>query len=95
MESSQRALQTNGKNFIKFQFRFRIANWLKTEKYSNRVNIDQAAIYYVSNIRLDKLYKLLESFFFNFRNHFPNYLQFFETIVALGLCKRDGGRHLC
>ena len=39
MDSSQRALQTN------WPFS---SHWPKTKKYSNRVNIDQSAMYYMS-----------------------------------------------
>ena len=41
-------------------------------------------------IRLDMLYKLVKPFFFKFRNHFLNGLQFFKIILELGLCMQGG-----
>ena len=46
MDSSRQALQTIGKLF---QISIPFSNyWPKTEKYSNRVNIDKCAMYYIS-----------------------------------------------
>ena len=49
MNSSERALQTDEKLFFffKFQFRFQIIG-RKPKKYSNHMNIDQSAMYYIS-----------------------------------------------
>ena len=44
MDSSQRSLQNNGKLFSNFNFVFK----LLAENNSNRVNIDQSAMYYIS-----------------------------------------------
>ena len=46
MDSPQQALQTNGELF---QISISFSNyWPKNEKYSNRVNIDRSAIFYIS-----------------------------------------------
>ena len=65
MDSSQRALQTNEIIFSNFVFEF----WPKTEKCSNEQrggNIDQLQCVIYQWIRLNELYKLMESFFSNF-----------------------------
>ena len=68
MDSYQQVPQTNGNIFPNFNFVFK----LLTEKYSNGVNIDRSAMYYIYQwIRLNELYKPMESFF-KFRNHFSN-----------------------
>ena len=62
---AQRALQTNGKLFFKFQIRF-LNFWPKTENFSKEfriVNIDQVQCVIYQLIRLNELYKLMESFF--------------------------------
>ena len=41
------------------------------------MNIDHIAMCYISIDRLNELYKLMESFFFKFRNHFSNWLNYF------------------
>ena len=62
-------------------------SWGEILMSSNECNIHQW-------IRLDKLYKLEERFFFFFKfwNHFLNKLKkFFKIIVALDLCMQGGG----
>ena len=60
MDSSQRALQTNGKLFFFISNLF-LNYFPKTEKYSNKkrdVNIDQSAIYYIS---MDSILQALQT----------------------------------
>ena len=62
MDSSQQALQTNGKFFFSnFEFLTENLNFFPKELRS--VNIDQIAMCYVSAYFLDELYKLLKIFF--------------------------------
>ena len=101
MDSSQRALQTNGNLFSSLEFLFeflavnrKIFKRIERCEYWSKWNvlyINRYIIHFTS-IALDKLYKLMwsllqisESFF-----ELASY-NFFEVIVALGLCKRGGG----
>ena len=85
---SQRAVQSDGNllsNFNSFS-----NYWPKTKKYSNRVNINWSAMYFIS---MDLTLQALQTnriFFFKFQNHFLNELNCFKTIVALGLANVVG-----
>ena len=65
MDSSQRTLQTNGKLFLQFRISYRIFDWkpniFETNSEAWILIKVQCVIY--QWIRLDKLYKLMESFF--------------------------------
>ena len=66
--------------------------WPKTEKYSKElrgVNIDQIEMCY-KWIRLNELYKLMESCF-QISESFFDSVTIIKIIVAFGLCKRGGG----
>ena len=72
-----------GRHLVSF-----LNNW-KTGKYSNRVNIDQITMHYISMdftrqaLQInEKLFQILELFF---ELHFLH-LHFFKIIVVLGLC---------
>ena len=70
MDSSQQALQTKWKLFSKFRIRFRnFGRKLKNIQKNSEARILitlQCVIH--QWIRLNELYKLMESFFFKFRN---------------------------
>ena len=66
MDSSQRALQT-------LQISISFSNYKqKTVKYSNHVNIDRSAMYYISMDLTRQALQANGKFFFKFRNHFSN-----------------------
>ena len=46
--------------------------WPKTKKYSNRVNIDRSAMYYISMDLTRQALQTNGKPFFKFRNHFSN-----------------------
>ena len=66
MDLSRRALQTNGKLFFKFQIRFRIFDWKPKifQKNSEAWILIKFQCVKYQGICVDKLYKLMESFFF-------------------------------
>ena len=66
MDSSQRALQTNEKLFFKFKISFQSFGWKLKNIPTNTealIFIKCYIIYIYQRIRLNKLYKLMESFF--------------------------------
>ena len=64
----------------------------KTEKYSNRLNIDRSAMYYVSMDLTRQALQTNGKLFPNFGIIFRiGYNFFFLIIVALDLCKGCGG----
>ena len=71
MDSSRRALQTNGNLF--WNSNSFLNYWPKINKYSNKlrgVNIDQSAMCIIvicQWIHFNKLYKMMESFFFKYK----------------------------
>ena len=70
MDSSQRALQIKGKLF---QISISFSNyWPKIEKYSNRVNIDRSAMYYISMDETRQALQTNGKLFLKFRDHFSN-----------------------
>ena len=81
MNLSQRALQTNGKLFFfKFRISFRINGWkpkkFQTNKEASLLIKLQCVIY--QWIRLNELYKLMESFFqisISFPSYWPKNIQ--------------------
>ena len=88
MDSSQRALQTNEKLFFQFQIRFEILAAIQ----KNSEPIDQIAKY--QWIWLDKLYKLMKSFF-QIPDSFLEYVTIFENNRVFGFMQARWGRPLC
>ena len=98
MDSSRQTPQTNGKLFFKFRTRF----WIIGRKSKNIRTIREAWILikvqsmcYTSMDSSQRALRTDESSS-NFGIIFWINYNFFEIIVALGLCMRGGGRmHLC
>ena len=96
MDLSQRALQTNGIFFYKFQIRYQIIVWtLKNIQTNSEALIlikVQCVVY--QWIRLDKLYKLMEDFFLISKSFF-GLTTFSKNNCGVGFMHAWRWRHLC
>ena len=78
-----------------FQISISFLNYCpKTEKYTNRVNIDQSAMYCLSmDLTIYKLYKQME-FFFQITESFSDQATIFKNNSDVRLMHARRGRHL-